>query len=88
MITATGSGYRRLGLPNEEELSGRGVHWCAVRDGFFARDRDIVVVAAATPPWKRQPSCPASPAPSPSSTAAGLDAERCLADKARALVVI
>ncbi|MGY0067965.1 thioredoxin-disulfide reductase [Streptomyces sp. QTS137] len=44
VIVATGSGYRRLGLPNEEALSGRGVSWCATCDGFFFRDRDIVVV--------------------------------------------
>ncbi|MEV0694119.1 thioredoxin-disulfide reductase [Streptomyces sp. NPDC050388] len=44
VILATGSGYRKLGLPNEEELSGRGVSWCATCDGFFFRDRDIVVV--------------------------------------------
>src|SRR3990170_8769693 len=31
VILATGSGYRKLGLPNEEELSGRGVSWCATR---------------------------------------------------------
>ncbi|MEU9671597.1 thioredoxin-disulfide reductase [Streptomyces bobili] len=44
VIVATGSGYRKLGLPREEELSGRGVSWCATCDGFFFRDRDIVVV--------------------------------------------
>lgn len=44
MIVATGSGYRKLGLPGEEDLSGRGVSWCATCDGFFFRDRDIVVV--------------------------------------------
>ncbi|MEU2770474.1 thioredoxin-disulfide reductase [Streptomyces diastaticus] len=45
VIIATGSGYRKLGLPNEDELSGRGVSWCATCDGLFFRDRrDIVVV--------------------------------------------
>ncbi|MCM1971325.1 thioredoxin-disulfide reductase [Streptomyces sp. G1] len=44
VIIATGSGYRKLGLPNEDALSGRGVSWCATCDGFFFKDRDIVVV--------------------------------------------
>ncbi|MBC9723864.1 thioredoxin-disulfide reductase [Streptomyces sp. TRM68367] len=44
VIVATGSGYRKLGLPKEDELSGRGVSWCATCDGFFFRDRDIAVV--------------------------------------------
>jgi thioredoxin reductase (NADPH) len=39
-----GSGYRKLGLPNELELSGRGVSWCATCDGFFFRDQHIAVV--------------------------------------------
>ncbi len=44
VIIATGSGYRKLGLPREEELSGRGVSWCATCDGFFFKGRDIAVV--------------------------------------------
>ncbi|WP_326779203.1 thioredoxin-disulfide reductase [Streptomyces sp. NBC_01445] len=44
VIVATGSGYRKLGLDKEDALSGRGVSWCATCDGFFFRDRDIVVV--------------------------------------------
>src|SRR4249919_2644510 len=44
VVLATGSGYRKLGLPREEELSGRGVSWCATCDGFFFREQHIAVV--------------------------------------------
>jgi thioredoxin reductase (NADPH) len=44
VIIATGSAYRALGLPREEELSGRGVSYCATCDGFFFREQDIAVV--------------------------------------------
>ena len=44
VILATGSGYRKLGLPREEELSGRGVSWCATCDGFFFREQAIAVI--------------------------------------------
>jgi thioredoxin reductase (NADPH) len=44
VILSTGSGYRKLGLPREDELSGRGVSWCATCDGFFFRDQAIAVV--------------------------------------------
>ena len=44
IIVATGSQHRKLNLPNEDLLSGRGVSWCATCDGFFFRDHDIVVV--------------------------------------------
>lgn len=40
IATGSGSGYRKLGLPNEEELSGRGVSLYATCDGFLFRDRD------------------------------------------------
>jgi thioredoxin reductase (NADPH) len=44
VILSMGSGYRRLGLADEDRLSGRGVSWCATCDGFFFRDKDIAVV--------------------------------------------
>ncbi len=44
VILAMGSGYRKLGLPDEERLSGHGVSWCATCDGFFFREQHIAVV--------------------------------------------
>ena len=44
IVLATGSGYRKLGIPREDELSGHGVSWCATCDGFFFREQNIVVV--------------------------------------------
>jgi thioredoxin reductase (NADPH) len=44
VILAMGSGYRKLGLPDEERLSGHGVSWCATCDGFFFREHEIAVV--------------------------------------------
>jgi thioredoxin reductase (NADPH) len=44
VILAMGSGYRKLGIPGEESLSGHGVSWCATCDGFFFREQDIAVV--------------------------------------------
>ena len=44
VIICTGASPKRLGVPGEEELIGRGVSFCATCDGFFFRDRDVVVV--------------------------------------------
>jgi thioredoxin reductase (NADPH) len=44
VILAMGSGYRKLGLPDEDRLSGHGVSWCATCDGFFFREQHIAVV--------------------------------------------
>ena len=44
VILAMGSAYKKIGLANEDRLSGRGVSWCATCDGFFFRDQVIAVV--------------------------------------------
>ena len=44
VILATGSGYKKIGLPKEETLSGRGVSYCATCDGFFFKEQVIAVV--------------------------------------------
>lgn len=44
VVLSTGSTYRKLGIPNEEELIGSGIHFCATCDGAFYRDKDIIVV--------------------------------------------
>jgi thioredoxin reductase (NADPH) len=44
VIFATGSAYRKLGIADEERMSGHGVSWCATCDGFFFRKKTIAVV--------------------------------------------
>ena len=44
VIVATGATPRRLGVPGEEEFTGRGVSYCATCDGFFFRGKEVVVV--------------------------------------------
>ena len=44
VIVATGSKHRLLGVPGEKELNSRGVSYCAVCDGAFFRDQDLLVV--------------------------------------------
>ena len=44
VILAMGSGYRKIGIPDEDRLSGHGVSWCATCDGFFFREQHIAVV--------------------------------------------
>ncbi len=44
VILAMGSGYRKLGVPDEDRLAGHGVSWCATCDGFFFREQHIAVV--------------------------------------------
>jgi len=44
VIIATGAGHKHLGLPNEKELTGRGVAYCAACDGMFYRGKTVAVV--------------------------------------------
>jgi thioredoxin reductase (NADPH) len=44
VIVTVGASPIRLGVPGEEEFIGRGVSFCATCDGFFFRDKDVVVV--------------------------------------------
>ena len=44
VIVASGATHRKLGVPGEEELSGRGVSYCATCDGPFFRGKKLVVV--------------------------------------------
>ncbi len=44
ILMATGSTYRRLGVPGEDDFIGAGVHFCATCDGPFYRNQDVLVV--------------------------------------------
>ena len=44
VIIATGGSPRKLGIPGEDELYGKGVSYCAVCDGFFFRGKEVIVV--------------------------------------------
>jgi thioredoxin reductase (NADPH) len=44
VIIATGAEYKKLGVPGESELGGRGVSYCAVCDGAFFKGKNLVVV--------------------------------------------
>lgn len=44
VLIATGSDYRKIGVPGENEYYARGVHYCATCDGAFYRDKKLVVV--------------------------------------------
>lgn len=44
IIIATGASPKRLNVPGERELTGHGVSYCATCDGFFFRDKDVIVV--------------------------------------------
>lgn len=44
IIISTGAEYKKIGVPGEKELGGRGVSYCAVCDGAFFKNRELVVV--------------------------------------------
>ena len=44
VVLSSGSTYKKLGIPNEEELIGSGIHFCATCDGAFYRDKDVIVL--------------------------------------------
>lgn len=44
LIIATGAEHKKIGIPGEEELAGRGVSYCAVCDGAFFKDKELVVI--------------------------------------------
>jgi thioredoxin reductase (NADPH) len=44
ILLATGSRYRRLGVPGEEDFIGSGIHFCATCDGPFYKGQEMVVV--------------------------------------------
>jgi thioredoxin reductase (NADPH) len=47
LILATGTTPRKLGIPGEKELEGKGVHTCALCDGIFYKDKDIAVIGGS-----------------------------------------
>lgn len=44
IIISTGAEYKKIGVPGEKELGGRGVSYCAVCDGAFFKEKELVVV--------------------------------------------
>ena len=44
LVVATGSRYRRLGVPGEDDLIGAGIHFCATCDGPFYKDQEVLVI--------------------------------------------
>lgn len=44
VLIATGSDWKKIGVPGEKEFFGRGVHYCATCDGAFYRDKKLIVI--------------------------------------------
>lgn len=47
LIIATGTDYRKLGIPGEKEYANKGVHYCALCDGYFYKDKVIAVIGGS-----------------------------------------
>ncbi len=48
LLLATGADHKHLGVPGEEELAGKGVSYCATCDGFFFRNRRVIMVGGGS----------------------------------------
>ena len=60
VIFATGSNKRHLGIPGEEEFSGKGVTYCATCDAFFYRGKDVAVLGGGDSAVECEQSVPSS----------------------------
>ena len=48
LLLSTGADHKHLGVPGEEELAGKGVSYCATCDGFFFRNRKVLMVGGGS----------------------------------------
>lgn len=47
IIFATGTEWKKLGVPGEKEFSNRGVHWCALCDGSFYKEKEVAIIGGS-----------------------------------------
>ena len=65
VLIATGSGYKKIGVPGEDTYYARGVHYCATCDGAFYRDKKIAVVGGGNSAIQEAPTDLIPPVRSP-----------------------
>ena len=82
VILAMGAEHKKLGVPGEEELGGRGVSYCATCDAAFYRDKPTITVWAFLKNAASQVAQYETPRP-PSSSSPGIPSLRCSAPMAR-----